>query len=99
MYLSNTDISYVFIETIPKSCVRDNIPVSDCSKELVTGVLAGIKEDNYGGVTTRFLLIHDMVKDVRFVFRFDWRRLRKWLRKKDLMCLALHYLLMHLMTT
>ena len=66
MYLSNTDISYVYVEAIPKGCVRSNIPVSDCSKELITGVLAGIKEDKYGGVTTTFILVHDMLKDVRY---------------------------------
>lgn len=66
MYLFGSEISYVYMECIPKRCVRDNLSVSDCKKELICGMFAGIKTDNYSGVVTDFILVQDLKVDSHF---------------------------------
>ena len=47
MYLFGSDVSYVSVECIPKSCVRDNLSVSECKNDLIVGMFAGLKKDQY----------------------------------------------------
>lgn len=66
MYLFGSEISYVYVECIPKRCVRDNLSVADCKKELVCGMFAGLKTDHYSGVVTDFILVQDLKIDSHF---------------------------------
>lgn len=66
MYLFESNISYVALEIIPKKCIKDNTDTVGCSKEIIYGLLAGVSDDSYAGVSTTFISIHDAKKNTRF---------------------------------